>query len=68
MTVQDLLELLIDVTRFRLVSLQNESDILYEELVDSADIDEFVLSMPVRFYGIADKDTIEFYVDENDFY
>jgi hypothetical protein len=68
MTVGELLDLLIDVGKFRLISVQNESDILYEDEAEPAKVmDRYVLDIPVYYFGIADKDTIEFYVDERDF-
>jgi hypothetical protein len=67
MTVGELLDLLIDVGKFRLISVQNESDILYEDETDPGLVsDRYVLDIPVYYFGIADKDTIEFYVDEHD--
>lgn len=68
MTVYDLLDLLIDVNKFRLISVQNASDILYEDEADPGLVnDRYVLDIPVEYFGIADKDTIEFYVDEHYF-
>lgn len=67
MTVGELLDLLIDVGKFRLISVQNESDILYEDEADPAKvIDRYILDTTVYYFGIADYDTIEFYVDERD--
>ena len=67
MTVGELLDLLIDVDKFRLISVQNESDILYEDEADPGLVsDRYVLDIPVYYFGIADKNTIEFYVDEHD--
>lgn len=67
MTVGELLDLLIDVDKFRLISVQNESDVLYEDEADPAKvIDRYILDTTVYYFGIADYDTIEFYVDERD--
>lgn len=68
MTVGELLDLLVDVNRFRLISVQNEIDILYEDEADPGLVsDRYVLDIPVYYFGIADVNTIEFYVDENNF-
>lgn len=68
MTVYDLLELMWAVDRFRLVSLDDYHTVLYEDEADPGLVsDRYVLDIPVYYFGIADKDTIEFYIDERDF-
>jgi hypothetical protein len=68
MTVYDLLEVMWAVDYFRLVSLQDYKTILYENSADPSLVnDRYVLNIPVEYFGIANKDTIEFYVDENYF-
>lgn len=68
MTIGDLLDFLIDVDKFRVISVQNASDILYEDEADLGLVnDRYVLDIPVEYFGIANKDTIEFYVDEHYF-
>lgn len=75
MTVGELLDLLFDVRRFRLVSIKHTGksfdtagDILYEGWAFKSSTDPSILSVPVYYFGIADKDTIEFYVEESDIY
>jgi hypothetical protein len=68
MTVYDLLELMWAVDRFRLVSIEDYHTVLYEDEADPGLVaDRYVLDIPVEYFGIADKDTMEFYVHEADF-
>ena len=68
MTVYDLLELMWAIDRFRLVSLNDYHTVLYEDEADPGLVsDRYVLDIPVEYFGIANKNTIEFYVDEHYF-
>ena len=75
MTVGELLNLLFDVSRFRLVSIKHTGknfdtagEVLYEGWTFESSTDPSILSIPVYYFGIANRDTIEFYIEESDFH
>ena len=64
MNVSQLLEVMLNVDMFQLRDRNYPDEILYEDTTVARKVrNNWVLSLPVDYFGIADADTIIFYVD-----